>query len=75
MTQSAPSPNMTVREAAEVLRKSEHYVRELLKAGRLPGIKAGHAWLIPADLLEQYLRERQNAAAQAMRKRRARSVA
>lgn len=45
----------TVTAAAALLHCSDYTVRELCRSGRLPGIKLGEDWIIPAGALFQRL--------------------
>ena len=47
---------ITVKAAAEVTGYSAQYLRRLLRAGKLDGIKIGQVWLISLVSLEAYLR-------------------
>jgi excisionase family DNA binding protein len=44
-------PPYTVESAAVLLHCSEYTVRELCRSGRLPGVKLGEDWIIPAGAL------------------------
>jgi len=46
---------LTVDEAADFLRWTREYVRELLRAGRLPGFKLRTEWRVPRLELEQWV--------------------
>ena len=47
---------ITVKAAAEGTGYSAQYLRRLLRAGKLDGIKIGQVWLISLVSLEAYLR-------------------
>ena len=47
---------LTVAEVSEILRIGEKTIRDLLRAGELPGVKIGKAWRIPEDALKKYIR-------------------
>ena len=49
---------ITVKAAAEATGYSVQYLRRLLRAGKLDGIKIGQVWLINTASLEAYLRIR-----------------
>lgn len=61
-------------ECADLLRCSADQVEEMARAGDLPGLKIGRAWLfVRADLLA-FLAERARDEAQARRSKRSPSV-
>ena len=47
---------LTAEEVATILRTSLRTVRNLIKSGRLRGIKVGRGYRIPREALEEYLR-------------------
>jgi len=47
---------ITVKAAAKVTGYSVQYLRRLLRAGNLEGIKIGQVWLIKGGSLDAYLR-------------------
>lgn len=49
-----PEPPLTVREVANFLRKKEASVRNLLRTGRLKGVKLEGQWRIKRDDLMAY---------------------
>ena len=51
--------HLSVRAAAETFGYNEQYLRRLLRAGRLEGIKIGQIWLINLESLEAHLRKAQ----------------
>jgi len=53
--------HLSVKAAAEHLGYSEQYLRRLLRAGRLEGVKIGQVWLIKLAALEQHLQQGQTA--------------
>ncbi|MBI4878641.1 MAG: helix-turn-helix domain-containing protein [Planctomycetes bacterium] len=53
--------DLTPKEAARYLGKSERMVRYLLKSGKLPGRKQDDKWRIPKDALEPLLSDQQRA--------------
>ncbi|MGA7730348.1 MAG: helix-turn-helix domain-containing protein [Chloroflexia bacterium] len=46
---------LTVDEVAKVLRVSVFTVRQLLKAGKLRGVKVGRQWRVRQTELDKYL--------------------
>ena len=46
---------ITLTEAAEFLECTESRIQELLREGRLPGLKMGKAWVIPTALFYEYV--------------------
>ena len=40
---------ITIAQAAEFLECGERRIEELLREGRLPGLKMGQHWVIPSD--------------------------
>lgn len=42
----------TVKEAAVILRLSQHSIRDYIKANKIPAIRIGKHWRIPASFLE-----------------------
>jgi excisionase family DNA binding protein len=52
---------ITVKAAAELTGYGTQYLRRLLRAGKLEGIKVGQVWLIRLASREAYLRIRQMA--------------
>jgi excisionase family DNA binding protein len=46
---------VSVQAAAEISGYSAQYLRRLLRAGKLAGVKLGQIWLIRLDTLEAYL--------------------
>ena len=44
---------LSVKEVAQILNKSEQYIRKLLRQGRLPGEKVGKQWVVFEEALEQ----------------------
>ena len=53
--------HLSVRAAAETSGYNEQYLRRLLRAGRLQGVKIGQVWLIRLASLEAHLRKGQTA--------------
>ena len=53
--------HLSVKAAAEYSGYNEQYLRRLLRAGRLKGIKIGQVWLIKLAPLEAHLRKGQMA--------------
>ena len=51
--------HLSVRAAAETFGYNEQYLRRLLRAGRLEGIKIGQVWLIKLASLEAHLSKAQ----------------
>jgi excisionase family DNA binding protein len=51
--------HLSVRAAAEMSGYNEQYLRRLLRAGRLQGVKIGQVWLIRLASLEAHLRKGQ----------------
>jgi excisionase family DNA binding protein len=51
--------HLSVKAAAETFGCNKQYLRRLLWAGRLNGIKIGQVWLIKLDSLEAHLRKAQ----------------
>ncbi len=51
--------HLSVKAAAETFGYNEQYLRRLLRAGRLEGIKIGQVWLIRLASLEAHLRKAQ----------------
>ena len=47
--------HISVQSAADATGYSTQYLRRLLRAGTLVGIKIGQIWLIDIDAFEQYL--------------------
>ena len=48
---------ISVQAAAEVTGYNIQYLRRLLRAGKLEGIKIGQIWLIEMESLEMYLQQ------------------
>jgi excisionase family DNA binding protein len=48
----------TTKELAEAAKVSMRYVRQEIEAGRLKAEKIGRDWQIPADVGEEWLKER-----------------
>jgi excisionase family DNA binding protein len=48
--------HLSVRAAAEYSGYNEQYLRRLLRAGRLEGMRIGQVWLIKLASLEEHLR-------------------
>ena len=46
---------ISVKDAAECSGYSQQYMRRLLRAGKLAGLKLGQVWLIQMDSFEAYL--------------------
>ena len=46
---------ITITEAAEFLECTESRIQELLREGRLPGLKMGKSWVIPTALFYEYV--------------------
>ena len=53
--------HLSVKAAAETFGYNEQYLRRLLRAGRLQGVKIGQVWLIRLNSLEAHLRKGQMA--------------
>ena len=51
--------HLSVKAASETLGYNKQYLRRLLRAGRLEGIKIGQVWLIKLASLEAHLRKAQ----------------
>ncbi len=51
--------HLSVKAAAEYSGYNEQYLRRLLRAGRLEGIRVGQVWLIKLSSLEAHLRKGQ----------------
>jgi excisionase family DNA binding protein len=51
---------MTVKDCAEILHISGQLVKELLRAGKLPGRKIGRAWRVNKSDLQAYLSKRES---------------
>ena len=47
--------HLSVKSAAEAFGYNEQYLRRLLRAGRLQGVKIGQVWLITLASLEAHL--------------------
>ena len=52
---SEPSPVLTVRDAAELLRVETAVIEELAEAGELPGRRVGGEWRFARDALLRWL--------------------
>lgn len=50
---------LSVKAAAETFGYNEQYLRRLLRAGRLEGVKIGQIWLIKLESLEAHLHKAQ----------------
>ena len=61
MADSCSETNLywTTKELAEKAHVDPSYIRQLLLAKRIRGIKRGRDWLIPIHNAEQWLRERE----------------
>ena len=46
---------ITITEAAEFLECTESRIQELLREGRLPGLKMGKSWVIPTAMFYEYV--------------------
>ena len=53
--------HLSVKAAAELFGYNEQYLRRLLRAGRLKGIKIGQIWLIRLASLKAHVRRGQEA--------------
>ncbi len=53
---------VTVQAAAEVTGYNVQYLRRLLRAGKLAGIKIGQVWLISLASLAAYIQQAEEAA-------------
>jgi excisionase family DNA binding protein len=53
--QQHQSDFLTDREVALRTGVTPRVVRELMKQGRMPGMKMGRSWMVPRPLWEQYL--------------------
>jgi hypothetical protein len=51
--------HLSVRAASQHFGYNEQYLRRLLRAGRLHGVKIGQVWLIKLNSLEAHLRRAQ----------------
>ena len=51
--------HLSVRAAAEYSGYNEQYLRRLLRAGRLQGVKIGQVWLIKLASIEAHLQKGQ----------------
>jgi excisionase family DNA binding protein len=49
------APHLSVQAAAACSGYNSQYLRRLLRAGKLKGMKVGSIWLIDLDSLEQHL--------------------
>ncbi|MCE9566999.1 MAG: helix-turn-helix domain-containing protein [Planctomycetes bacterium] len=49
---------MTPREVAIYLGMHEETIREALREGRLPGVRLGRSWRVPARLLNEWIGRR-----------------
>ena len=49
---------VTIQTATEATGYNLQYLRRLLRAGKITGIKIGQVWLIEFDSLEAYLRSK-----------------
>ena len=54
--------HISVQSAADATGYSTQYLRRLLRAGTLEGIRIGQIWLIDLDALERYLERRENTS-------------
>ncbi len=50
--------NLTVREVAEYLNRSETTIYNMLNNGELPGIKLGGKWVVRKSDLDSFLDEK-----------------
>jgi excisionase family DNA binding protein len=50
----APNP-LTVEDLAPILLKSPGRIREMAKAGKLPGLRVGNRWLFGKRAIERFL--------------------
>ena len=51
---------ISVKSASEYSGYSQQYLRRLLRAGRLSGIKIGQVWLIDKFVLDAYIENSKN---------------
>ena len=51
--------HLSVKAAAEYFGYNEQYLRRLLRAGRIQGVKIGQVWLIRLASIEAHLRKGQ----------------
>jgi excisionase family DNA binding protein len=51
---SAITPDLTVRQVAEITQLSEESVRCLCATGRLRAYRAGRLWRVPAEALDEF---------------------
>lgn len=51
---------LTVKEVAKELRLHEETVKQMLRAGQMPGYKFGNVWRIDKDEYEAWLKQRRN---------------
>jgi excisionase family DNA binding protein len=55
---TAPYKLLTTQAAAARLGIMSRRVRQLIEAGRIHGVRFGHAWLVPEPEVRRYLRSR-----------------
>ena len=45
----------SVKQAAEILQVSCHQIRKMIQQGKLPAVRVGREWRIPASALQEFL--------------------